>query len=349
MMCGLRELGHKVIFVGRVNGTLPKGITHIEPDITGVNHLMTGKEQRTWLDGIRSQVEVHNPDIAVTMGGLAQSCFTIFNERCVTPQAASIRYMAPSLYSIGMLGLRRVLINMDPRTYPQEQEMVTAWENLAPAYMLGSQNKEWDKVVCGRPFRLKEIWSPIQTWAYREKVDVLFDRHIRCMWFGHAHVEDGFRLKKRGPHIESCMHWCEVVYGRGMDVYKQSAVEATPRECDEALAQSKFCVIVNTWSQDFSTRVRAALIQGCCPILWSTPPFAVDVEREHFPTLPRIGLFADPEHWHFIFNMAEDERRYRVEQALQKPDFTMLDRCIHSQPNWDEWGGYKKMSNKRSA
>lgn len=364
---GLIALGCEVAYVGVVTGKPPPNVTVFDPDLGDWPDaytpfdVMDGLEER--YIALDRRVADWGPRALFATCGYASTTIWPKNPRHVITQWVGARYHCPPLHAAASLGIPRISVNSDPRTHPREQEMTDEWPTILPAALLGQCNQEGRRVVGGVPLRWKEVYAGVENWIVRPAAEP-GAREWPMAIVAHAHIKDGIRNKLRQVPLDAMLAAAKTFpmpgVGKGAQRRESYAfgkgwgddVVLNPGQVDYLLARTKCVPMAVSQPGFYTSKMRAVLLQGCLPLLWSDGPLTYDPDGLFVPLDDNSLRFRTSDElielvkW---YDTHEVMRRRVVEWLLErtKPDYSVLGRAVAKVADGTirddfELGGYRR-------
>lgn len=373
MIRHLVAAGHRVVYFGRVNGTLPDGVWHIDPVLDGLDEWSDEEDIRANLQPQLDAIRDIGFDAYVVMAGYAGTMCAPWNVKGVQVQACGVRYALPQCLVMHECMLPPIYVNCDPRTYPIHQEMTLMWPRCKPLALLSQRTRSWNRVVGGCAVQCREVYAAPEHWCYRPRLDLVSHKDNAVAIVAHAHMGDGIRNDKQRqaiwPNVLDVAAARELgwrVHGKGWEHYGFYDPEVmtgpiSPTAVDELLARSKCGPITSILHGFYTGKMRTYLMQRCLPLLYGRGELGTyDAEFRYVSSAlndSNIRFGSWPELLHlvdyFTADANEAEREDRVQALLDRtePDFSVLDRCLEAvyerapetAPDlfFEQFGGYR--------
>lgn len=280
-----------VVYFGQVYGDVPEDIAVVEPLLDDLNDMSTGEKQRKhweWdvllMENTLKTLKYGPPIALLQVAGYSPTWATIDNAKGAQPQSVGVRHIGPALNMCQSLGLPRLIINNDPRTYPKDQEMSFGWDWTRPRALLDQWDDERSMVVGGYKYRRNSVYAACESYHNFDLNGKNTDEQP-CVIMSHAHISDGIK----GGHGDA---WDMVLEGNDYPVIgrgwpKGGRYQDVTRDNNiNAIASTVMCSPVVAHTPGFLTGKPHRLIQyGCIPILFG--------DGEHPHTYDREGVYCN--------------------------------------------------------
>ncbi len=338
-----------VVFFGSWRGEVPRGLTHVEPDTTGMDEYLTSREQRARWTVDLSHVLPLDPKLHVTVAGYASSRCDVGNDAVAAVQLCATRYTAPILNVMQRCKLPRIVILNDVRNVPQEGEMSLGWDRVRPVAVLSQRDKNWSRVIMGKRYDIREVYSAAEHWRDFVRLPPV-EKTLPCTVIGHAHMQEGKGKRLKGYNevwhdilapdedVERLKFMDMRVYGSGWEHYDRydSAYMGTllkPHEVMEALAKSKTCPCAITGGELYTNKPRFCLAQGCLPLFYGDGgPYTMDPLGKYIDLGSDLRIRQPGDLLRLVnfFDNNEKIRMNLVDSLWDKttPDYSLLDECV---------------------
>jgi hypothetical protein len=276
IMRWLVEQGHKVVYFGAHEGTVP-GVEFITPSLEGLDSDSPAAHQiECWAEDIE-----HLGDLGIThalqINGLAPTFSWIDNPNGARLQSFSVRMCGPWLNALQSLGLPRLCVNNDPRSYPRDQEMSHGWDWVRPTMLLDQGNFVKNTIVGGKPYRRVSVYGACESMGYlpqRENLGL-----VDCVVVAHNHTTCGIRSKTQDWSALEHLPPGTKVYGNGWEVGGQFMGPITPNEVLDRFREAKTCYYAPHTPGFMTGKPYVATSQGCYPC---TSPLTVQSALKHY-------------------------------------------------------------------
>lgn len=285
----LIDKGHEVTFFGPMIGDIA-GLKHVPAMLDDLTSDSDPDYQREcWRDDERRMTD---QDMFIQVAGLSSTMSYIDNPHGNIVLSSGVRYVAPILNMTRHLGLPRIIVNNDPRTYPKDQEMAYD-KSLIPRALLDQCDMVTTQVVGGIKFNRRSVYASCEAWGYTPICRFIAGDHLAVKYsdrenlvavLAHAHMTKGARQRQREHAwnvILSGQDW--PVYGDGWDGWNINWKGVT-KDPFGVLENSKFCPAVGL--RDFFTgKVYVSASCGCVPLLYGdgTDPHTWDRKGIYLP------------------------------------------------------------------
>jgi hypothetical protein len=360
VMRHLLSSGHEVVYFGQWRGPKIDGVDLVEPDIEGLTEKSSAQLQLQLAAKDADVMSQKGPfTCLVNVAGYAPTFSLIDNPNGAKVQAAAVRYAGPVYQLLHNLGLKRVVVNNDPRTYPREQEMSLVWEEVRPVALLDQCEHDWTRVVGGTKYDVRSVHARCESWGFLPQRENLRERAAVCV--AHAHIKDGLR----SAPIEAwerllCGKLPEdfAVYGAGWEHFDKREMfrgPISPEAVFNVLRTACCCPVVSHTPGFWTGKPWVCLSQGCVPLLYDGDPGCWDPQAEYVPR----------RHWSRIHNSADlvraaeklygsvDEHTAALFELsdLYEPDFSRLTDLVRDLDGgmdvdsgvwWQKYGGYRR-------
>jgi hypothetical protein len=369
----------QIIYFGHAQGSFPCEV--VTPNVKGLDGWsLASEQQRGFEQDVRDLLEAAQGEIiaAIEFKCGAPGMSWIGNPKGTVPLQSAVRYQAPLLGVIQILGLPRIIINNDPRSSPKEQEMSLGWDHIVPAAIFDETDQECEVNVGGQRYLKKRIRSKLESWNKYEDPPVLENSEkYDCVIMSHNHLHTGSIGKYMNTsHKMAYAHAWSVVldendyYCCGLgwedwfsnDVERSRACGITEENKISVLAPQVMCSpIVNHTSNFYTCKPYRFVRYGCIPILYgnsSHDPCCVDVKQEYLP-------FASPWRVHEhnklsdivrtlkSYPKSEREKLREYWRNILQPDWRLFDACLRElldgtfkKPGEEgdlKYGGYRRL------
>lgn len=361
-----------VVFFGSWRGEIPDGLTHVEPDTTGMNEYCTVKEQQArWCEDLAHVIPL-SPRLHVTVAGYASSRCDVGNDALAAVQLCATRYTAPILNVMESCELPRIVILNDVRNVPQEGEMSLGWDHVRPVAVLSQRDKNWSRVIMGKRYDIREVYSAAEHWRDFVRLPAT-KKTLPVTVVGHAHMQEGKGKRLKGYNkvwhnilapssdVFGLVNDGMRVYGAGWEHYDwyDSSYMGTllkPHEVTEVLAKSKTCPCAITGGELYTNKPRFCLAQRCLPLFYGDGgPYTMDPLGKYvaLDSSLRIRKPGDLLKLVKYFDNNDVQRMNLVNSLWDKttPDYSLLDECVDDllagRDTWSVWwwtkfGGYRE-------
>lgn len=323
-----------VIYFGRMRGEVP-GVTNIAPDTQGLNeHVLCAEQEERWARDIAA-LKPHEPIACINVTGPPATFSWARNPRGAQIQAQGVHYTGPILNAIHKLGLKRICVNNDPRTYPRDQEMSYGWTSCRPVALLDQCAAIKSQTVGGKEYRRVSVYSAAQSWAWLpEAAPRAFADRVPCNVVAHAHIGDGCAQQDRDSAWRAIIDGDYPIYGKGWEHYTGTLGKVMgpvkPSEALQLFHNARCTPCVAAVPGFYTGKAWVAYSQGCIPV-----PFG-DGQHPHTwdPVGRYVGLDNDYERCTHGLKpfaaMGEDEYCTRLLNWGErlKPDWSMLDKVV---------------------
>lgn len=349
--------GHDVAYFGQMRGEI-EGCTYIPSclrtiDDDPLDHESTWEDQQAaWAIDHMNVLQWGEPDMYITVAGYSVTMSFIENPNFTTVQAASVRYCGPVLGMYRSLGLPRIVVNNDPRTYPKDQEMSLIDPGLRPAALLDQYvGPAKTQVVGGTKYKRHSCYACPESWAYLDEYHNTGE--YPCVILAHSHVHDGIKQRGRMIAWENVIDRPWPIYGKGWEWLESDAWNGhvNPREVIDILASHATCPMVA--HEHFYTGKPYMLNScDCIPILYGDgDPYTADPLGKWEPMDSPHRIRKPGDLSTVVERVTSDLAYWReVWDERLKPDYTKLDELITYVdeggilPNFERFGGYEQLS-----
>jgi hypothetical protein len=368
---------YRVLYLGKLKGTLPEGAVHLDPDLKNVGEWTTVAESRKIVQDLVDQARPYEPTAFVNVSGSSPSWYTLDNPRGSSVMVCAQRYVAPALGTAAALKLPRVVLNADVRCYPREGEM-NFDPAVVPVALFSQVTREWERTVMGERWRAREVACGMENWhtVGREPPDLSPTRPLplASLTLSHCHVGSGFGkfarriaegrerawrrtfLEPRDVRPE-LLRLGAAVYGEGWEhssCYDAALMkgEARPADVMGLVSQSCSGPVVTPWGDDpyVTSKVRYLCWGGCVPLMFGRgewEPHMGDGVGKYVALDDEKLRYRDSEEFlHLTREYARDDRlREHTAASLEaatSPQFGALERCLEAlsrgfRADTDEW------------
>ncbi len=332
-------------------------ITHIKPEIKGLTELSPSSLQESlWAQDLEALCE-YDFAAALCVAGYSPTWSTINNARGAIIQLNSVKYSAPILNVIQRLGLPRIVINNDPRTYPKDQEMSYGWAHCRPAALLDQISEQVHQVVGGRRYLRRSVYAAAESWGYHITLPEC-EREYSCTAIAHAHIDDGCKQRRRYGAWHTVLAGDRPddfrIFGKGWtDKTVGYAGVLKPNEVSVELRRSFSCPMVGLMPGFYSSKIFVAMAQDCLPICYGgkEDPYAYDPFGKYVPLDSPYRIKVPGDLRTIVMMLQREHSEYRrMLKANVKPDFAVLDDCVIdlldgrdvTTDSWfQDYGGYR--------
>jgi len=358
----------QVVYFGQWRGDIPDGMIYIESSIDGLDEYSLAAEQQRHWDLDIQNIQPYSPLAYINIAGYASTLSMIKNPNAASIQVVGIRYCAPALNVMQQLKIPRIVINNDPRNYPQDGEMSFNWDWTRPRALLSQRAAEWSKVIQNKKYAIREVYAAAENWCEYIREEPIND--IPCACIAHAHIGDGCKELGRDiafahilaprSDIKELVDEGFVIHGEGWKCfcnYDPSYMLGSirPNEVSRLLAHARTCPAVAAGNEFYTSKLRTCLAQGALPLFYGRgEPYTFDCLGKYLPLDHelRIAMPGDLLKAVRYLDKHEQERRNLIDELwrISSPDFSLLDKCIddiidgrdmETESWWKDYGGYR--------
>jgi hypothetical protein len=354
----------RVVYFGRVNGQLPDGVTHVDPDVGGVDEWCTAARQLEGFENNWERLRDCEALCVINVCGYSPTMSHVDNPHGAQVQAAAIRYNAPMLDFLERARVPRICVVTDPRLYPKDQEMSLGWEWARPRALLDQWSLDARQVVGGVKYARRSVYAACQSWAWlpqRENSGT-----VPACVLGHAHVEDGIKKGSWGPwwdilpRLDQWPDWLYVA-GKGWDSPDSRVCQRHYKGCvsqlemTRMLTSARCCPVVAHTPGFYTGKPHFLMSHGCVPILYGRgEKHTWDLEERYLSIRSRARVT----NWYELRREIEGMQGDEVWKFMQdwwrkklQPKWEKLDECVdellsgagtESPEWWTKYGGYRK-------
>jgi len=305
----LRDQGHDVLVFGQHVGNVD-GVTHIRPDIRGLDDLSLVKDADRAYSNACDLVARWAPEVCVNIAGMTPSVSYLGNPRRASTRCFAVKYVAPTQWVIQHLALRRILVVNDFRCYPREQEMLY-WPHLIPHSILSQEERTFSRKILDHRFEVRAVNSGAENWWSYGIKRKKSTGELDCVVIANAWPP------KRVAIWETLLTDRCTVYGKGWPDHTW----IQPGEVLPMLARAR-CGVVIPPAEGFRTsKPRKYCLMGALPLLYAGPTLAYPgpgpTVRNAKELDTAIDNIVDLHHlWIDYLN------------TITEPDFTLLNRAL---------------------
>lgn len=366
----LRHLSRRrdcdVIYYGTWLGDRIKGVEVAVPAASlPLDNLSLKVDQQAALREDDSQLGDRDIAGIITVQGISPTWSMLDNAKDAGVYAFAVKRVAPIIYTTQARGLKRIVINNDPRSYPREQEMSYGYPHWVPAAILDQCERNWRPIVGGQRYEARSVPCHAECWPEHPECTRLFNKSRMAVVVGHAHIQTGY--KRRSSIVEAWQRLLPpmefmrahniLVVGEGWEYYpgydpSVMVGQLPPVQVEELLADS-VCGLMLHHTQGFSTsKLRAHVEQNCIPLLLGVGPHAYDSGGKYVPMASHLRVISPEHSAACITDLSETPMTNRWEwlstlRAATQPRWNVLDACVDcllqdEELPWDAFGGYRR-------